>query len=204
MTDPEAEKWLEKNHKILFKMAKARHRDPAAMISHLTFWLDINFNKISQIPDHDGQMKFCQAWMKNQSKWRRSTVNLDVNLGKIDLGDSDEYFRDIQNKSDQVESPDEILMSAEPGELGGMAKVILDWQRIWSDLEIQKIMTVKLIIKEQLDESEKIFMQMYITNSQSLRQIAEKTRLPLSAVWSILQKIKLKIKNALKDDRYNF
>jgi hypothetical protein len=203
LTNKVAEVWLIKNYDKLWRMAKARNpKDPAALISHLTLYINRDFTKIQNITDHDGQMKFCQIWMKNQVKWRRSNLNLDSNLGKIDLGELDDTVEKATNNIDDLESQNEIELSAEIGELGQMAKVILDWQRQWSDLEIQKIMKIKLVIKEKLDDSEKIFINMYIQQSLSLRQIAEKTRLPLSAVWSILQKVKLKIKTILDDDNF--
>lgn len=195
--------WLIKNYDKLWRMAKARNpKDPAALISHLTLYINRDFTKIQNITDHDGQMKFCQIWMKNQVKWRRSNLNLDSNLGQIELGELDDTVENMTNLLGDFETLNEIELSAESGELGQMAKVILDWQRQWSDLEIQKIMKIKLVIKENLDDSEKIFINMYIQQSLSLRQIAEKTRLPLSAVWSILQKIKSKIKNVLDDDNF--
>ena len=204
MTNKLAEKWLLENYDRLWRMAKSRNpNDPSGLISHLTIYINRDFTKIQNIKDHDGQMKFCQVWMKNQVKWRRSNFNLDQNLGKNELGDSETFVDDLIKMS-EFESTDEIELAAETGELGQMSKIILDWQRVWSDLEIQKIMKIKLVIREQLDDSEKIFMNMYIQQSLSLRQIAEKTRLPLSAVWSILQKIKSKIKFYLDDDRYNF
>lgn len=179
------------------KLARLKFpKDPGALISHLTFYIDRDFTKIASIKTHDEQMRWCHQWMKNQIRWQRSNFNLDRMTGYIET--TDDFT--ISSGGD-FDSQKEIELGAESGELGKMSKIILDWQREWSDGQIQKIMKLKLGVSK-LDEADQIFMNMYIECGLSLRDIAKKTRLPLSAVWSILQKIKEKIKKDI-DDRIN-
>jgi len=195
--DKSAELWLLKNYDELMKLARLKFpKDPGALISHLTFYIDRDFTKIASIKTHDEQMRWCHQWMKNQIRWQRSNFNLDRMTGYIET--TDDFT--ISSGGD-FDSQKEIELGAESGELGKMSKIILDWQREWSDGQIQKIMKLKLGVSK-LDEADQIFMNMYIECGLSLRDIAKKTRLPLSAVWSILQKIKEKIKKDI-DDRIN-
>ncbi|NBR22892.1 MAG: hypothetical protein EBU08_03730 [Micrococcales bacterium] len=197
MKDKSAELWLLKNYDELMKLARLKFpKDPGALISHLTFYIDRDFTKIASIKTHDEQMRWCHQWMKNQIRWQRSNFNLDRMTGYIET--TDDFT--ISSGGD-FDSQKEIELGAESGELGKMSKIILDWQREWSDGQIQKIMKLKLGVSK-LDEADQIFMNMYIECGLSLRDIAKKTRLPLSAVWSILQKIKEKIKKDI-DDRIN-
>ena len=197
MKDKSAELWLLKNYNELMKLAKLKFpKDPGALISHLTLYIDRDFTKIQNIKTHDEQMRWCHQWMKNQIRWQRSNFNLDRMTGYIET--TDDFT--ISSGGD-FDSQKEIELGAESGELGKMSKIILDWQREWSDGQIQKIMKLKLGVSK-LDEADQIFMNMYIECGLSLRDIAKKTRLPLSAVWSILQKIKEKIKKDI-DDRIN-
>lgn len=183
-----AENWIQLNYTTLEFWSKRWAGDEwSALLSHLTFYLDKNWSKMAIIPDNEGKIKWCQQWMKNSTKWRRSTFRRDIDQTE-QVG-----IEDLTIEIDIVEQS-YIELAAEPGELGKLAEMIEDFRRVYTDEQISKILHAWQMIS-QLDESEKILMTMYINSGMSMRDIAKKTRLPLSAIWSMLQDIKNKIKN---------
>jgi hypothetical protein len=175
--------WLNKNYKTISFWAKHWHREEwRELLAFLTLYLQKNWSKFSKIPDGDERIKFLQTWMKNNVRWQNSDFNKSIGVNKFD----DEW--EIQ--SETFEEPYEILAEDLPDDV---KEFIVDLDRRFTEIEVRQIIVIRKIYLT-LPSHERVLYDLYFTQMLSLRQVAKKLQLPLSAVHNMVTDLKKKIK----------
>lgn len=176
--------WLKTNYDILSYWSKNWHRDEwRELIAHLTLYLEKNWPKFSQIPDGDERIKFCQTWMKNNVKWRNSDFNKSIETNNLS---EDFNFDVLEIYEEHYDVISEDLSD-------DVKEFIIDLTRRFSEMEVRQIIKVRHIYLK-LPPHERVLYDLYITQMMSLRQVAKKLHLPLSAVHNMVTDLKNKIK----------
>ena len=175
--------WLNFNYAVLkYWSRKWAGEDWPELIAFLTLYLKKNWIKFSKIPDTEERIKFLQTWMRNNSKWSNSEFRKSIRVN-----DFPEQF-DFSEAYDEGE----ILRKAEHG-----PENIKDWindlHRNFSPEEVRKIILIRTHYLT-LQTHEKALYDLYFTGGLSIRGIAKKLNLPMSAVHNMLVDLKNKIK----------
>lgn len=181
------QQWLTINYKMLSYWSRHWHREEwRELLAHLSLYLEKNWPKFSKIPDGEERIKFCQTWMKNNVKWKNSDFNKTIGVNNF----SDEW----ESSEELYEEPYDILAEDFTDDIKDF---IVDLNRRFTESETKKILTVRQIYLT-LQSHEKVLYDLYITQMLSLRDIAAKIDLPVSAVYKMVNELKYKIKNGIK------
>lgn len=174
--------WLTNNYTIISYWARHWHRTEwRELLAHFTLYLEKNWNKFSKIPDGEERIKFSQTWMKNNVRWKNSEFNKSI--GVNNFGEEFDFV------DEELNEPIEIL--AEDLD-DGLKEFIVDLNRRFSEFDASRIILVRKIYLT-LPPHERVLYDMYITQMLSLRQVAKKLDLPLSAVHNMINELKKKI-----------
>lgn len=175
--------WVEENYKFLETWSKRwspNYWDE--LISFYCLYIHMNWTKFSAIPDDEQRLKFTQTWMSNNTKWRNSDFNKSIRVNSMD----EEY--DIPELSE--ESFIEVTCETDREDIKDF---MLDLNRRFSEYDVNRIMIMRKIYLG-LDTHEKVLYDMYFTQMLSMRAIGKKIDLPLSAVFNMLNELKIKLK----------
>lgn len=175
--------WLEKNYKTISFWARHWSRDEwRELLAFLTLYLQKNWSKFSKIPDGEERIKFLQTWMKNNVRWKNSEFNKSIGTNNLD--EEWELESDVYEESDTIaeDLPDDVK------------DFIIDLERRFSESEVRQIIVIRKIYL-QLPSHERVLYDLYFTQMLSLRQVATKLQLPLSAVHNMVTDLKKKIKD---------
>jgi DNA-directed RNA polymerase specialized sigma subunit len=176
-------KWIEDNYKFLETWSKRwspNYWDE--LISFYCLYIHSNWPKFSAIPDGEQRLKFTQTWMSNNVKWRNSDFNKAIRVNSLE----EEY--DIQEPAE--ESFIEVTCETDREDI---KEFMLDLNRRFSEYDVNRIMTMRKIYLT-LDTHEKVLYDLYFSQMLSMRAIGKKIDLPLSAVYNMLNELKIKLK----------
>ena len=152
------------------------------LISFYCLYIDSNWTKFSLIPDGDDRLRFTQTWFKNNVGWRNSDFNKAIRVNSMD----EEY--DIPDIAE--ESFIEVTCETDREDI---KEFMLDLSRRFSEFDVSRIMLMRKIYIG-LDTHERVLYDMYFTQMLSMRAIGKKIDLPLSAVYNMLNDLKIKLK----------
>lgn len=174
--------WLNDNYtEISYWSRRWHHEEWRELLAHLTLYLQKNWSKFSKIPDGEERIKFLQSWMKNTVKWKNSDFNKSIcvnnNEEEWDIVD-DVYLEDYEIIAEDIDSD--------------IKDFIIDIKKRFNEGEVKKIIMVRKIYLT-LRPHERVLYDLYITQMLSLRQVAKKLQLPLSAVHNMVNELKKKI-----------
>ena len=176
-------KWIEDNYTFLETWAKRwspNYWDE--LISFYCLYIDSNWSKFNAIPDDEQRLKFTQTWMSNNTKWSNSDFNKAIRVNSM----SDEY--DIPDEPE--DNYLEVLCESDREDI---KEFMLDLNKRFSEYDVTRIMMMRKIYLG-LDTHEKVLYDMYFTQMLSMRAIGKKIDLPLSAVFNMLNDLKIKLK----------
>lgn len=178
------QQWLTHNYKTLSYWSKHWHREEwRELLAHLTLYLQKNWSKFSKIPDGEERIKFCQTWMKNNVKWKNSEFNKSIGVNNF----SEEW----ENLDELYEESYDILAEEFPDDLKDF---IIDLHRRFSEEDASRIILIRKVYLS-LPAHERVLYDLYFTQMMSLRQVANKLQLPLSAVHNMVTDLKKKIQS---------
>jgi hypothetical protein len=120
--------------------------------------------------------------MKNNVGWRNSDFNKSIRVNSMD----EEY--DIPDIAE--ESFIEVTCETDREDI---KEFMLDLSRRFSEFDMSRIMLIRKVYLT-LDTHEKVLFDMYFTQMLSMRAIGKKIDLPLSAVYNMLNDLKIKLK----------
>jgi hypothetical protein len=176
-------KWVEDNYKFLETWSKRwspNYWDE--LISFYCLYIDSNWIKFSLIPDGDDRLRFTQTWFKNNVGWRNSDFNKAIRVNSMD----EEY--------DIPDTPEESFIEVTcETDREDIKEFMLDLSRRFSEYDVSRIMLMRKIYIG-LDTHERVLYDMYFTQMLSMRAIGKKIDLPLSAVYNMLNDLKIKLK----------
>lgn len=176
--------WLGENYEIIAFWSRHWHREEwRELLAHLTLYLEKNWSKFSLIPDGDERIKFLQTWMKNNVKWRNSDFNKSIENNNLPESFN---FETLEVYEEQYDVYAEDLNA-------DVKEFIIDLNRRFSELEVRQIIKVRGFYLK-LPPHERVLYDLYITQMMSLREVAKKLQLPLSAVHNMVTDLKNKIK----------
>jgi hypothetical protein len=149
------------------------------LLSHFCEWLNDNEEKFMIIADDD-KIKYVYRWMLNQKKWYNSSFSKKYKM----LSSRDEIT--IQDKGYNQNS--DII------DYDDYNDWIKDIVNNYDEEDAKKIIKMREIYLK-LSTIDKVAYDLYFTNMMSMRDIAAKLDIPLSAVYGIIKNLKIKIKN---------
>ena len=176
-------KWIEENYKFLETWSKKwspQYWDE--LISFYCLYIDSNWVKFSAIPDDEERLKFSQTWMKNNVNWRNSDFNKAIRVNSM----GEEY--DIPDTPEDNHL--EVLCESDRDDI---KEFMLDLNKRFSEYDVNRIMMMRKIYLT-LETHEKVLYDLYFTQMLSMRAIGKKVDLPLSAVFNMLNDLKIKLK----------
>ena len=176
------QQWLEKNYRIISYWARRWHPEEwRELLAFMTFYLEKNWRKFSKIPDGEERIKFLQTWMKNNVNWSNSEFRKSIA---------------VNNFTEEFDFGDEILddnLDIKAEDIGRDVKeFIIDLHRRFSEEEVLKIISVRKVYLT-LQSHEKVLYDLYITQMLSIRGVAKRLNLPMSAVYGMINDLKKKI-----------
>jgi hypothetical protein len=176
------QQWLEKNYRIISYWARRWHPEEwRELLAFMTFYLEKNWHKFSKIPDGEERIKFLQTWMKNNVSWSNSDFRKSIA---------------VNNFTEEFDFGDEILddnLDIKAEDIGDDVKeFIIDLYRRFSEEEVLKIISVRKVYLT-LKSHEKVLYDLYITQMLSIRGVAKRLNLPMSAVYGMINDLKKKI-----------
>lgn len=176
------QQWLEKNYRIISYWARRWHPEEwRELLAFMTFYLEKNWRKFSKIPDGEERIKFLQTWMKNNVNWSNSEFRKSIA---------------VNNFTEEFDLGDEILddnLDIKAEDIGDDVKeFIIDLYRRFSEEEVLKIISVRKVYLT-LQSHEKVLYDLYITQMLSIRGVAKRLNLPMSAVYGMINDLKKKI-----------
>jgi len=175
--------WIEQNYIFLEKWSKRWSPDNwSDLLSMYCLYIDSNWIKFSAIPDGDDRLRFTQTWFKNNVGWRNSDFNKSIRVNSMD----EEY--DIPDKAE--DSFIEITCETDREDI---KEFMLDLNRRFSEFDVNRIMIMRKIYLG-LDTHERVLYDLYFSQMLSMRAISKKIDLPLSAVFNMLNDLKIKLK----------
>jgi hypothetical protein len=151
------------------------------LLSFYCLYIDSNWTKFNAIPDDEERLRFSQTWMKNNVGWRNSDFNKSIRVNSMD----EEY--DIREEAE--ESFIEVTCETDREDI---KEFMLDLNRRFSEYDVNRIMMMRKIYLT-LETHEKVLYDMYFTQMLSMRAIGKKIDLPLSAVFNMLNDLKIKL-----------
>lgn len=176
-------KWIEDNWIILERWSKRWHPEEwRELLSHYTLYIHDNWVKFSQIPDGEERIKFSQTWMKNNVNWYNSDFNKSIRTNNLP--------ENFEIKEDGEDSLIEVYCESDREDIRDF---MIDLNRKYSEWDVNRIMKIRAIYLE-MDTADKVLFDLYFTQMLSMRQIAVKLDLPLSAIYNMILELKNKIK----------
>jgi len=176
-------KWIEDNYTFLETWSKRwspNYWDE--LISFYCLYIHSNWTKFSLIPDGDDRLRFTQTWFKNNTSWRNSDFNKAIKVNSMD----EEY--------DIPDTPEESFIEVTcETDREDIKEFMLDLSKRFSDFDMSRIMLMRKIYIG-LQTHERVLYDMYFTQMMSMRAIGKKIDLPLSAVYNMLNDLKIKLK----------
>jgi len=177
------EQWINQNYQFLEVWSKRWSPDNwGDLLSMYCLYIDSNWIKFSSIPDDEQRLKFSQTWMSNNVKWSNSDFNKSIRVNSM----SDEY--DIPDIAE--DSFIEVTCETDREDI---KEFMLDLSKRFSEYDVSRIMLMRKIYIG-LDTHERVLYDMYFTQMLSMRAIGKKIDLPLSAVYNMLNDLKIKLK----------
>lgn len=175
--------WIHLNFKSICQMAKRWHPEEwRELISHFALYLQKNWSKFSRIPDGDERLKWTQTWMKNNASWSNSEFNRSIRVNNFE----EEFTVREEEWNGEIETRAEDLTE-------DLKDFIIDLERRFDEAEVRQIILVRSVYLT-LDTHEKVLYDLYITEMLSIRGVAKKLNLPMSAVYGMINELKTKIK----------
>ena len=176
------QQWLEKNYRIISYWARRWHPEEwRELLAFMTFYLQKNWHRFSKIPDGEERIRFLQTWMKNNVNWSNSEFRKSIA---------------VNNFTEEFDLGDEILddnLDIRAEDIGDDVKeFIIDLYRRFSEEEVLKIISVRKVYLT-LQSHEKVLYDLYITQMLSIRGVAKRLNLPMSAVYGMINDLKKKI-----------
>jgi hypothetical protein len=176
------QQWLAKNYNTIAFWARKWHaQEWRELLAHLTFYLQKNWVKFSQIPDGDERIKFLQTWMKNNVKWKNSDFNKSIMVNNHE----DEWS--IKDELD--ETPYDILAEDMTDDI---KQFVIDINRRFDEADVNKILKIRTIYL-QLETHDRVLYDLYFTQMLSIRGVAKKLQLPVSSVHVMIVNLRKKI-----------
>jgi hypothetical protein len=176
------QEWLEKNYRVISYWSRRWHPvEWRELLAFLTLYLEKNWLKFSQIPDGEERIKFLQTWMKNNVNWSNSEFRKSIEVNNFD--------EDIWIKDEMID--DMIEIKAE-NSTDDIKEFIIDLYKRFSEPEVIKIIKVRKVYLT-LKAHEKVLFDLYITQGLSIRGVAKRLNLPMSAVYGMINDLKKKI-----------
>jgi hypothetical protein len=175
--------WVKQNYEFLETWSKRwspNYWDE--LISFYCLYIHANWVKFSAIPDGDDRLRFTQTWFKNNTSWSNSDFNKSIRVNSM----NDEY--DIPDIAEDNHL--EVLCESDREDIKDF---MLDLNRRFSEHDVTRIMMMRKIYLT-LDTHERVLYDMYFTQMLSMRAIGKKVDLPLSAVFNMLNDLKIKLK----------
>jgi hypothetical protein len=120
--------------------------------------------------------------MKNNVGWRNSDFNKSIRVNSMD----EEY--DIPDIAE--ESFIEVTCETDREDI---KEFMLDLNRRFSEYDVNRIMLMRKIYIG-LETHERVLYDLYFSQMLSMRAISKKIDLPLSAVYNMLNDLKIKLK----------
>ena len=174
--------WLTLNFKVIQKMAKRWHPEEwGELISHFALYLRKNWSKFSKMPDGEERLKFTQTWMKNNVSWSNSEFNRSIRVNNF----SEDYAPIEDLWSGDIETRAEDLSE-------DLKEFVVDLERRFDEVEVRRIILIRSVYLT-LDTHEKVLYDLYFSQMLSIRGVAKKLNLPMSAVYGMLNDLKNKI-----------
>lgn len=127
--------------------------------------------------------KFCQTWMKNNVRWKNSDFNKSIGVNNFDEQCEDD---------DNIYEEEFDVLAEDLSE--DVKDFIIDLNRRFSEVEAGRIILIRQIYLT-LASHERVLYDLYFTQMMSLRQVAAKLQLPLSAVHNMVIDLKKKIQS---------
>ena len=175
--------WIEQNYIFLETWSKRWSPENwGDLLSMYCLYIDSNWIKFSAIPDDEQRLRFSQTWMSNNVKWSNSDFNKAIRVNSM----NDEY--DIPDEPE--DNYLEVLCESDRDDI---KEFMLDLNKRFSEYDVTRIMLMRKIYLG-LDTHEKVLYDMYFTQMLSMRAIGKKIDLPLSAVFNMLNDLKIKLK----------
>lgn len=184
--------FITSNHNNLFgaarKIAGSRHRE---IYSELYVHMNTYWDKFKKVPDAE-KVYMCVAFMKNQTKW--SNTNLDL------LVDRKKHVSDIVPElcPELTYTDIRIEISAEEN-TKLTADYIVDLQNNFDERQIDLIIKTMLVY-DSLDLMDQIIFDMYIVQNMSMRAIAERIKVSLFTSHKIVTASLKRIKQKIEDE----
>lgn len=151
--------------------------------SHLYLYLDKNWDKFKKIPDGEERIKWCQAWFKNTVRWTESDFNKSISVNN--------FSEDWKPAEVPSESYNDLRPDAPSEDLANWLVDIFD---NWGEVGGERLMRLRGIYLE-LDTHRRVLFELYFYKMMSMREIAVKLNLPLSAIFTMIKDLKLEIKS---------
>jgi len=176
-------KWIEENYWFLETWSKKWSPENwGDLISMYCLYIDNNWTKFSAIPDDEQRLRFTQTWFSNNVKWRNSDFNKAIRVNSMD----EEY--DIPEEAE--ESFIEVTCETDREDI---KEFMLDLNKRFSEYDVNRIMMMRKIYLT-LETHEKVLYDLYFSQMLSMRAIGKKIDLPLSAVFNMINDLKIKLK----------
>ena len=176
--------WINTNYCFLEKWCKHWRPDEwAELLSQYVIYLNTKWDKFDSIPDGNERLKWSQKWLRDNSKWTNSEFNKEVRINNL----PEEWVIEDCGEDSLIEH---IIESDRPD----IRLWIRDLNLNFSELEVERLMRIRGIYL-RLDTHEKVLYNLYFDNMLSMRDIASKIGLPLSAIHIMIGDLKKKIKS---------
>lgn len=195
------QQWLEINYSELAYWAKRWHTEEwAELLAFMALYLQKNWPKFSQIPDGVERIKFLQTWMKNNCRWWNSDFRKSIAVNNLPeseyyLNEPMDYhiLKENSNKAKIQTTEEDHLVSAE--DLTPLLKeTIEDLHRRFEPEQVDKLLKLRVVYLG-LPLDQKVLWDLYFTQMLSIRAVAEKINLPVSAVHKMILRLRKKIKS---------
>jgi DNA-directed RNA polymerase specialized sigma subunit len=175
--------WITDNYKTIERWCKHWHKEEfRELIVHFAMYVDKNWIKFNAIPDDEQRIKFMQAWLKNMVKWPMSEFNKSIRVNNL----PEEYNIPEEPEDSYIE----IFAESSRSDIRDW---MIDINRRHNELDVTRLMILRKVYLE-LGTPEKVLYDLYFTQMMSMRDIAIKIDLPLSAVYQMIKILKYKMK----------
>jgi hypothetical protein len=181
--------FIQANWKFINKWSRIWSPDNHGdLASGLAIYLDKHWRKFSLIKTDEEKIKFIQSWMRNQVKWSNTDYNKDIRVNNYD----EEWDR-----ADDYHGERWMDIEAEsmPGDLKGYLQ---DLTEHFGERDCYKLVAIKKRYLT-LPQHQKVLYNLYFTEMNSMRDIAAKLKIPLSAVHVMIGELKNKLRDGLDD-----
>jgi hypothetical protein len=175
--------WVKQNYQFLETWSKRWSPDYwDELISFYCLYIHENWDKFSAIPDDEQRLRFTQSWFKNNTGWYNSDFNKSIRTNNLP-----ENFEIVE------EGEDALLEVYCESNREDIRDFMIDLNRKYSEWDVNRIMKIRAIYLE-MDTADKVLYDLYFSQMLSMRQIASKLDLPLSAVFNLVTELKNRIK----------